>query len=71
MSQELDRINAAVKECLTRCYASQDRPVFEVGNYLTELRNAGWGDTDVSLIRATVAKSLRKMAGGIESERSE
>jgi hypothetical protein len=45
--------------------------VFEVGNYLTELRNAGWGDTDVSLIRATVAKSLRKMAGEIESERSE
>ena len=71
MSQDLDRINGAVRECLSRCYASADRPVFAVGEYLTELRAAGWGDTDVSLVRATVAKCLRKLAGEVESGAAE
>ena len=65
--QDLDRINAVVKECLARCYVSPDRPAYEVGAYLTELRKAGWGDTDVSLIRATVAKFLRELAGDLEN----
>ena len=65
--QDLDRINAAVRECLSRCYASAERPVIEVGRYLMELRSAGWADSEVSLVRATVAKFLRQLAGDVEN----
>jgi len=65
--QDLDRINAAVRECLARCYASPDRPVVEIGNYLTELRRSGWGDAEVSLVRVTVAKYLRQVAGEVDA----
>jgi hypothetical protein len=65
--QDLDRINAAVRDCLARCFASGDRPVIEVGQYLTELRAAGWADSEVSLIRATVAKYLRQIAESLEN----
>ena len=68
--QDLDRINAAVRECLSRCCGSQDRPVVEIGSYLTELRRSGWSDSEVSLVRATVAKFLRQTAGDIEGEPS-
>jgi hypothetical protein len=69
--QDLDRINVAVRECLARCYASADRPVLEVGQYLTELRASGWADSEVSLIRATVAKFLRQVAESVESREGE
>jgi hypothetical protein len=66
MTSELDRINTAVRECLNRCYSCEERPVVEVGNYLIELRGQSWGESDVSLVRATVAKILRQLAGEIE-----
>ena len=68
MPQDLDRINASVRECLSRCYANPDEVVITVAAYLDELRAAGWGDTDVCLIRATVAKFLRQMAGQIDGD---
>jgi hypothetical protein len=60
---ELERINAAVRECLTRCYSSEN-PLVAMAEYFEELKaTARWKDPELTLIRARVTLILRQLGG--------
>ena len=66
----LDRINAAVRECLSRCFQAEDA-VATIRNYIAQLRNQGWTEPEVALVRATVTRFLRQLAGELENGEAE
>jgi hypothetical protein len=65
-SNSIDRINAAVRACLDRCYGSES-PIAELGLFLDEKRHAGeLNDSEASQVRTTVSRILGHIAGDYE-----
>jgi hypothetical protein len=59
-----NRINAAIRECLDQCYASQT-PLPCLAEYVALLRgDPGWSDAEVAHVENTVRQILK----GIVSE---
>jgi hypothetical protein len=66
-AQDLNRINAAVRECLSRCFAADNTAVV-IREYLKQLRAQGWTEGEIGLVRATVTRFLRQIAGEVDDE---
>jgi hypothetical protein len=65
---DLERINAAVRECLARCY-SRENPLLALAEYFEELKASGqWKDAELALIRARVTLMLRQLGGDSDAE---
>jgi hypothetical protein len=66
----LERINAAVRECLARCYA-QGNPLVAMAEYFEELRRSGrWKNAEIALVRARVSRLLRQLGGEPDGDES-
>ena len=60
---DLERINAAVRECLARCYSLKN-PLVAMAEYFEELKATGtWNDAELALVRARVTLLLRQLGG--------
>jgi hypothetical protein len=63
-----DRINAAVRECISRCN-SQEMPLVSIGKYLDELQmNGQWKEDELSLVMATAVRVMRHLAADAGNE---
>jgi hypothetical protein len=56
-------IRSAVKDCLARCYKG-DTPLGVMAEFLAELRQQGWSESDIRLVELAV----RKVLAGVMSE---
>jgi hypothetical protein len=61
------KINAAVAQCLTRCYASQ-APVLCLTEYLDSLLQSGWSRQEVAAVRSAAVRILRNIAAPEEDD---
>jgi hypothetical protein len=69
--RDLERINAAVRECLSRCY-SHENPLLAIAEYFEELKATGqWNDAELALVRARVSLLLRQLAGESDANKEE
>lgn len=66
MSPDMERINAAVRACISECVPSSN-PSVAILIYLKSLRAKGWSEGEVAIVRQTVTHFLRQLAGQVES----
>ena len=57
---EFDRINAAVRSCLARCYAANE-VLPTVAAFVTDLRKDGWNERDAHRVERIVLRLLRRI----------
>jgi hypothetical protein len=63
-----DKINQAIRECLTRCYSSPT-PVLSLTEYLKSLRESGdWQREEVAKVRSAAVHILRSVAAPDEDD---
>lgn len=59
-----EKINAAIGECLQRCYRSRDA-IAAVADYITELQDSiGWNDVEIHAVELAVLRMLGSMTNG-------
>jgi hypothetical protein len=52
-----EKIRAAVKDCLTRCYAGHT-PLGIIAEFAGGLRDAGWNEPDIRQVETAVRRVL-------------
>jgi len=52
-----DKIRAAVKDCLSRCYRGHT-PLGVIAEFAGELRASGWQETEIRQVELSVRKVL-------------
>ena len=63
-----DKINQAIRECLTRCYSSPT-PVLSLTEFLKSLReNGDWQREEVAKVRSAAVHILRNVAAPDDDE---
>jgi hypothetical protein len=66
--QSTDKINRAIRECLTRCYSSPT-PVLSLTEFLKSLRESGdWERDEVAKVRSASVHILRSVAAPDEDD---
>jgi hypothetical protein len=65
--QDIDAINAAVRECIANSTAA-DNPASAVLECLKALRAKGWTEAEVAFVRAAVTRYFRELAGDVEND---
>jgi hypothetical protein len=63
-----EKINQAIRECLTRCYVSPT-PVLSLTEFLKSLRESGdWQRDEVAKVRSAAVHILRNVAAPEEDD---
>jgi hypothetical protein len=52
------RMNQAVDECLERCSNASTPPALTIEGYCRDLKDNGWDDADVELVRRVATRAL-------------
>jgi hypothetical protein len=58
-SETVSRINVAVDRCLEFCQSADNAPTRAVESFCSELRAAGWDQTEVELVKSIANRVLR------------
>jgi len=66
--RRLNQLNGATRECLERCYRSEDWLTM-LALYAEQLRVDGWSETDIEEVEARVRKILRAIAETAKTNR--
>jgi hypothetical protein len=66
----VERVNAAIRECLDRCYISNN-PSAEIAAYLKELMLLGWTPDEIADTRSCVLRILLRIATPREAATAE
>jgi hypothetical protein len=67
MPQALNKVNSAVRDCLSQCYDA-NQPLAALAAYVVKLRNdSRWSIQEIDAVESRVVHMLAKMAGPSDS----